>query len=77
MAKDSVESLKELISNSLDSDLIITSGGVSVGEADFTKEAFSQMGIKTIFDGIVIKPGKPTVVGKINNKTILIYQEIH
>ena len=71
MAKDSVESLKELISNSLDSDLIITSGGVSVGEADFTKEAFNQMGIKTIFDGIIIKPGKPTVVGKIHNTTIL------
>jgi len=71
MAQDSVESLKELISNSLDSDLIITSGGVSVGEADFTKEAFTQMDMKMIFDGITIKPGKPTVLGKIANTTIL------
>ena len=71
MAQDSVESLKELISNSLDSDLIITSGGVSVGEADFTKEAFTQMDMKMIFDGIIIKPGKPTVLGKIANTTIL------
>ncbi len=71
MAKDSIESLKELIANSLDSDLIITSGGVSVGDADFTKEAFKQMGIDTILDGIVIKPGKPTVVGKINNTVVL------
>jgi molybdopterin molybdotransferase len=71
MAKDSVQSLTELIQNSLDSDLIVTSGGVSVGEADFTKEAFDTMGIETIFDGIVIKPGKPTVLGKINNTTIL------
>ena len=71
MAKDNVESLKELIKNSLDSDLIVTSGGVSVGEADFTKEAFAQMGVKTIFDGIVIKPGKPTVLGKIGNTNIL------
>ena len=70
MAKDSVESLKELIGNSLDSDLIITSGGVSVGEADFTKEAFNEMSMKTIFEGIVIKPGKPTVLGKINNTTV-------
>ncbi len=71
MAKDSVESLTQLISNSLDADLIITSGGVSVGEADFTKEAFAKLDMKTIFDGIVIKPGKPTVLGKIENTTIL------
>ncbi len=71
MAKDSVESLKELIINSLDSDLIITSGGVSVGEADFTKEAFDSLNMKTIFSGIIIKPGKPTILGKINNTTIL------
>jgi len=71
MARDNVDSLKELISNSLDSDLIVTSGGVSVGEADFTKEAFEEMGVDTIFDGIIIKPGKPTVLGKINNTTIL------
>ncbi|MCK5110831.1 MAG: molybdopterin molybdotransferase MoeA [Arcobacteraceae bacterium] len=71
MAKDCVESLKELIVNSLDADLIITSGGVSVGEADFTKEAFDALDMKTIFNGIVIKPGKPTILGKIKNTTIL------
>ena len=71
MAKDSVESLKELILNSLDSDLIITSGGVSVGEADFTKEAFDSLDMQTIFNGVVIKPGKPTILGKIGSTTIL------
>ncbi len=71
IAKDNIESLKELITNSLDSDLIITSGGVSVGEADFTTEAFNTLNMQTIFDGIIIKPGKPTVLGKINNTTIL------
>jgi len=71
MASDSVESLCELISNSLDSDLIVTSGGVSVGEADFTKEAFEKLHMQTIFDGIIIKPGKPTILGKIGKTTIL------
>lgn len=71
MAQDSVESLKELITNSLDSDLIITSGGVSVGEADFTKEAFDALDMETIFSGIIIKPGKPTILGKIGNSVIL------
>ena len=71
LSKDSVDGLKELIKTSLDADLIITSGGVSVGEADFTKEAFSQMNFQTIVDGIKIKPGKPTVIGKIDNTIIL------
>jgi len=71
MAKDNVESLKELINNSLDSNLIITSGGVSVGDADFTKEAFDSLNMDTIFNGITIKPGKPTILGKIKDTTIL------
>jgi len=71
MAKDSVASLVEMIENSLHSDLIITTGGVSVGEADFTHEAFKQVNMEIIFDGITIKPGKPTVFGKIGNTYIL------
>ena len=71
MAKDNIESLKEMISNSLYADFIITSGGISVGEADFTKEAFETFDLDILFDGITIKPGKPTVFGKIGNTYIL------
>jgi len=71
MSKDNVDSLKEMIENSMDADFIITSGGVSVGDADFTKEAFNSFEMETFFDGIAIKPGKPTVFGKINNTYIL------
>ena len=71
MSNDDVDSLKEMIVNSLDADLIITSGGVSVGDADFTKDAFNSFDMETYFDGITIKPGKPTVFGKINNTFIL------
>lgn len=70
-AQDSIESIKELIQNSLNADLIITSGGVSVGDADFTKAAFNELNFETIFDGIIIKPGKPTVFGKIGKTFIL------
>ena len=70
-AKDSLEAIKELITNSLDADLIITSGGVSVGDADFTKEAFNELDFELLFDGIFVKPGKPTVFGKIKNSYIL------
>jgi len=71
MAKDNIESLQEVISNSLYADFIITSGGISVGDADFTKAAFDSFDMETLFDGITIKPGKPTVFGKINNTYIL------
>ena len=70
-ANDSVESITNFIKNSLEADLIITSGGVSVGDADFTKEALSKFKFEQFFDGIKIKPGKPTVFGKIQNTLML------
>ena len=70
-AEDSVEALQALIKDSLDCDFIVTSGGVSVGEADFTKEAFSGLGCENIFSKIQIKPGKPTTFGKIGNTLVL------
>lgn len=70
-AKDSVKSIIKNIESCLDADLIITSGGVSVGEADFTREAFRNLGFKEYFCKIDIKPGKPTTFGKIG-KTLVI-----
>ena len=70
-AEDSVASLQALIKDSLHCDLIVTSGGVSVGEADFTKEAFSGLACENIFSKIQIKPGKPTTFGKIGTTLVL------
>jgi len=70
-ATDSLEDLKEHIKSALDSDFIITSGGVSVGDADYTKEAFGVFGYEIFFDKIEIKPGKPTTFGKIGDSFIL------
>ena len=70
-AKDTIADIKRLIQNSLHADLIITSGGVSVGDADFTKAAFNELNFESLIDGIIIKPGKPTVFGKINDTYIL------
>jgi len=68
---DTIESLERTITSALDADIIITSGGVSVGDKDFTKEAFSNLGMKTYFNKIDIKPGKPTGFGKIGNTTVI------
>lgn len=70
-ANDTLEDIKDYIKSSLDSDLIITSGGASFGDADFTKEAFGAFGIEIIFDYIKIKPGKPTAFGCINDTLVL------
>ncbi len=47
-------------------DLVITSGGVSVGEADFTKTVLEKLG-QVNFWKIAIKPGKPFAFGKLEN----------
>lgn len=70
-AQDTLEDLKAHVKSALNSDLIITSGGVSVGDADFTKEAFGAFDMKTYFDKVEIKPGKPTTFGKINDTLVL------
>jgi len=70
-AVDTLDDIHTHIESALDSDLIITSGGVSVGEADFTKEAFAHFNYENIFEKIEIKPGKPTTFGKIGNTYVL------
>ena len=70
-SQDSLKDIQEHIKSALESDLIITSGGVSVGDADFTKEAFGAFGYEIFFDKIDIKPGKPTTFGRIKDTLIL------
>jgi len=70
-AVDTLKSIEEHILASRDVDLIITSGGVSVGDADFTKEAFNAFGVEIYFDKVAIKPGKPTTFGRINESFTL------
>ena len=70
-SSDTIDSLKLCIEEALDADLVITSGGVSMGDKDFTKESFTQLGMKTLFSGVNIKPGKPTTIGTINRTVIV------
>lgn len=51
-------------------DGVVTSGGVSVGEFDFVKAAFEQLGGELDFWKVAIKPGKPFVFGKLGNKLL-------
>jgi len=50
------------------SDLLVTSGGVSVGEMDFLKQAFAEIGGELRFWKVAIKPGRPFVFGRTKDK---------
>lgn len=52
-------------------DVIISSGGISMGEADFVKEALRNNGFKEAFHGVRIKPGRPTMAGVMDNTLVL------
>lgn len=69
--KDSIESLKEHFRNALaHCDILVTTGGVSMGSADFTKRVLKDIGANIVFDKIDIKPGKPMTFGMKENKLI-------
>jgi len=68
---DNLEDSKNYIKNLKNYDVIITSGGISMGDADFVGEAFLQNGLQTAFHGVNIKPGRPIMMGKMD-KTLVI-----
>ncbi len=70
IARDTVESLREKFSQALDSDLIITSGGVSVGDFDLVKNIMAEQG-KIDFWRINMRPGKPVAFGHIGQVPLL------
>ncbi len=60
---DQLESLIEIFQKGLDADVLITIAGASVGERDFTKDAFKHLGVEMDFWKVAMKPGKPLAVG--------------
>lgn len=64
--KESIEYFK----NMRKYDAIVTTGGISMGEADFVEEALKKNGFKESFHGINIKPGRPTMMGKMNDTLV-------
>ncbi len=70
VARDTVESLREKFTEALQYDLIITSGGVSVGDFDLVKNIMAEQG-KINFWRINMRPGKPVAFGYIGGKPLL------
>ncbi len=60
---DERERLRRLLRDGLEADLLLISGGVSVGPYDLVPETLRQVGVREVFHKIAVKPGKPTFFG--------------
>lgn len=71
LAVDDTEELKTQIAEAAaQSDVLITSGGVSMGVYDFTKAALKELGAEIYFERVSLRPGKPTVFARLG-KTLV------
>lgn len=71
-SKDDQQTLQNCIVQALhEADVVITSGGASVGDVDYVKPALQAIGATIQFDKVAIKPGKPTVFATLEDKLIL------
>ncbi len=67
---DSPEKIKEAIISALDADMIIISGGTSVGKRDYVPAVVASLG-NLLVHGVGISPGKPAALGIINGKPVV------
>jgi molybdenum cofactor synthesis domain-containing protein len=69
-AHDTMESLSASLDAALAEDVLVFSGGSSVGERDLILDVLLQRG-EVLFHGVAVKPGKPTVFGRVDGKPVL------
>ncbi|MBI4461520.1 MAG: molybdopterin molybdotransferase MoeA [Acidobacteria bacterium] len=69
-APDTVEILREKIERGLQEDLLVLSGGVSMGKHDLVEVVLRQLGGEFYFDAVGIQPGRPAVFGRCRDKFV-------
>ena len=67
---DEHEALRKALLEALSEDLVLFSGGSSVGETDILVDILRERG-EILFHGIQVKPGKPTLCGKVDGKLVV------
>lgn len=72
LARDETSVLKNQIAQAADKcDVIVTSGGVSMGVYDVTKSALHELDAEIFFERVALRPGKPTVFARLPNSTLV------
>lgn len=67
IAPDEEGKLTELIQEGLKADMLLLSGGVSMGKFDLVEQSLKNLGAQFFFTGVLIQPGKPIVFGEAGN----------
>jgi len=70
LVRDDPVLIREAIAENLDADLILISGGTSVGDQDYAPPILDEMG-ELLVHGVRITPGKPTALGIVDNKPVI------
>ncbi|HEX6880890.1 MAG TPA: molybdopterin molybdotransferase MoeA, partial [Terriglobales bacterium] len=68
VAPDDKTRLRQLIGEGLQGDLLLLTGGVSVGKYDYVEEVLTEFDVRFHFTGVAIQPGKPLVFGDAQSK---------
>ena len=68
---DSVEAILKRLAESPECDMLITTGGASVGDYDLIGKVYEQLGIELLFDRVSMKPGMPVLAGLKDGKMYL------
>jgi molybdopterin molybdotransferase len=71
LVPDSLEKSIKFVEGLKSYDVIITTGGISMGDADFMAEAFLNNGLEIAFHGVNIKPGRPIMMGKMQKTFVM------
>jgi len=70
--RDELPAMEGAAAQALDeADLVVVTGGASVGEKDFAKAMFEPLGLDLIFSKVAIKPGKPVWLGRVRSKLVI------
>lgn len=70
---DSLEQTEAAIRSALDCDLLLLSGGVSMGQYDFVEQALANLNAEFFFTGARIQPGKPIVFGRLPEDNLYFF----
>ncbi len=68
VAQDDAAELEVLIRKGIESDLLLLSGGVSMGKYDLIEQVLEKLGAQFFFTGVLIQPGKPLVFGELRRR---------
>ncbi len=69
-APDEKVALRRYIEQGLRADVLVLSGGVSMGKYDLVEEVLAELGAEIFFDGVAIRPGRPAVFGRCQGKLV-------